>query len=56
MVKIPIAPIRPLFHTFDELVLPDPNGRWILWSEDFVGGDGGTIESWEIVIETADED
>ena len=51
---IPIAPIRPLFETLAELFLEDPNGRWILWSEDFVGGDGGTADSWELIIETED--
>ncbi len=51
---IPIAPIRPLFPTLNELILPNPNGRWILWAEDFISGDGGTIGSWEIIIETED--
>lgn len=51
---IPIAPIRPLYATLKELILPDPNGRWILWSEDYVGGDGGTLTTWEIIIETED--
>ena len=49
---IPIAPLRPFYTSLNELILPDPNGRWILWSEDFVGGDGGAIESWELTIET----
>ncbi len=52
--SIPIAPIRPLFETLNELILPDPNGRWILWAEDFMSGDGGTITSWELIIETQD--
>lgn len=49
---IPIAPLRPFYTTLNELALPDLSGRWILWSEDFVGGDGGSIESWELTIET----
>lgn len=49
---IPIAPIPPLFETLNELILPDPNGRWILWAEDFVSGDGGRIGGWELIIET----
>lgn len=51
---IPIAPIRPLFLTLADLILENPNGRWILWSEDFVGGDGGDADSWQLIIETQD--
>jgi len=52
---IPIAPVRPLFHTMSELLLPNMNGRWILWVEDFSSGDGGEITSWEIIVETEKE-
>ena len=51
---IPIAPIVPLYKTLNELVLADVNGRWILWAEDFVSGDGGILGSWDLVIETED--
>ena len=51
---IPIAPIVPLYKTLNELVLADVNGRWILWAEDFVSGDGGRLGSWDLVIETED--
>jgi subtilisin-like proprotein convertase family protein len=51
---IPIAPIIPFYKTLNELILSDVNGRWILWAEDFVSGDGGTVASWELVIETED--
>ena len=49
---IPIAPTRPMFDRFEALVSDNPNGRWILWAEDFTSGDGGSIDSWEMVIET----
>jgi hypothetical protein len=51
---IPIAPITPLYKTLNELILPDVNGRWILWGEDFVSGDGGNLGGWELIIETED--
>jgi hypothetical protein len=51
---IPIAPMRPLFQSMNELIMESPNGRWILWAEDFVSGDGGTVTGWELIIETED--
>ena len=51
---IPIAPIIPLYKTLNELILNDVNGRWILWAEDFVSGDGGRLNNWDLVIETED--
>ncbi len=51
---IPIAPIIPLYKTMNELILSDVNGRWILWVEDFVSGDGGRLVSWDLIIETED--
>ncbi len=51
---IPIAPIIPLYKTLNELILSDVNGRWILWFEDFVSGDGGRLASWDLIIETED--
>jgi len=53
---IPIAPLVPLFKTLNELILNDVNGRWILWAEDFVAGDGGRLGGWELIIETEDPD
>lgn len=51
-LTIPIAPMRPMFQTLKELIMPNPNGRWILWAEDYVSGDGGAMASWEIIVET----
>jgi hypothetical protein len=49
---IPIAPTRPMFARFEPLISANLNGRWILWAEDFTTGDGGSIDSWEVIIET----
>lgn len=53
-LSIPIAPMRPMFPTLKEIMMTDPNGRWILWAEDFTTGDGGTMTGWEITVETED--
>ena len=50
---IPIAPLPPYEATLGALAMPDLNGRWILWAEDFVSGDGGTIDNWVLEITTA---
>ena len=49
---IPIAPTGPHAPTLAEIIPQTANGRWILWTEDFISSDGGTIESWDLIIET----
>lgn len=49
---IPIAPRRPFLKSLAELGRPNPNGRWILWAEDFASGDGGGVTAWTITVET----
>ncbi len=49
---IPIAPVGPHSSTLAEIIPNSPNGRWILWTEDFVSSDGGIIGSWDLIIET----
>ena len=52
---IPIAPQRPFLASLNELLFDNVNGRWVLWVEDFYSGGSGSIESWDIIIETIEE-
>lgn len=47
-----IAPKRPFFVEFGDLLKDDPNGRWVFWAEDYVSGDGGEIASFVLKITT----
>lgn len=48
----PPAPAPPYSTNLPDLNGLDANGTWTLYAEEFEGEQGGTIDSWSIIIET----
>ena len=46
------APAPPYSTNLADFNALDANGNWTLYAEEFGGDEGGTIDSWELTIET----
>ena len=52
IIDSPPAPPPPYSTHLSDLNGLNPNGTWTIWAEEFLGDEGGTIESWTITIDT----